>query len=144
MAIKTLVLVILFGGMIYLAERMTARQFRLEQAEFDAIASPTDTVVGAAGPDGKFQRITHDLPAMRETWRPIRFPSGWESRGAAGFPQERAYLDQSMVERNTWCEAHCTGQWRIEVPKGAAPIFWFEDASDAREFMFAWFPFKCS
>ena len=140
---KSLVILAVFGVLIVLAVRMTVRQFRLERAEAEAIASPQGSVVGVAGPDGKFLRVTEGLDVMRGTWHPIRFPSGWESR-CAGFPEERAYFDRTLSDRRAWCEDNCEGAWRVEVPKGAAPIFWFESHRDATEFSFAWFPFKCS
>jgi hypothetical protein len=140
---KVLIPLLVFAGLIALAVRMTLRQFRLEQlsASGDTPAGPA--IVAAADSNGKFQRVTDGLEEMRQTWHPIRFPSGWESR-SGGFPEEKAYSDRNMILRRDWCIENCEEPWRVEVVRGSAPIFWFQSLRDASAFTYAWFPFKCS
>lgn len=139
---KILIPLLVFGGLIALAVRLTLRQFRLDQfAASGTAAGPS--IVAATDAAGKFHRISDALEDMRRSWHPVRFPSGWESR-CSGFPEEKVYSDSNMILRRDWCTAHCEGPWRVEVARGAAPIFWFQSARDASAFTYAWFPFKCS
>jgi hypothetical protein len=141
-AIKILIPLLVFAGLIALAVRMTLRQFRLDQFAATGPASPG--IVAAADAAGKFHRISDGIEEMRRSWHPVRFPSGWESRSSSGFPEEKVYADTNMILRRDWCAEHCTRPWRVEVVRGAAPVFWFESAEDASAFTYAWFPFKCS
>lgn len=141
---KILVPLLVFAGLIALAVRMTLRQFRLDQFAQQAASAPVPTIVGVADENGKFQRVSEGLEEMRAVWHPVRFPSGWESRRSGGFPQERVHLDADMLQRRDWCVKHCIGAWRVEVARGSAPVFWFENQDDANGFTYMWFPFKCS
>lgn len=141
---KFLIPLIFFAVLIAIAVRMTRRQFQLDQ-----FAAPPSLPPGGAGslvaaPDasGAFQRVEEGIEEMRRTWHPVRFPSGWESR-SGGLPEEKVYADATMIQRRDWCLAHCEEAWRVEVPPGNAPVFWFQSARDARDFTEAWFPFKC-
>jgi len=139
---KMLIPLLVFAGLIALAVRMTLRQFRMDQVATSG--SEATGVVGVADASGTFHRVLEGLDEMRRTWHPVRFPSGWESRSSGGFPEERVYADQTMAQRRDWCAKHCRAAWRVEVVKGSAPVFWFESDADARDFTYAWFPFKCS
>ena len=140
---KVLIPLVVFAGLIALAVRMTLRQLRLEQLSASGAAPAGPSIVAAADTAGKFHRISDGLEEMRRDWHPVRFPSGWESR-CGGFPEEKAYSDSNLILRRDWCTAHCEAAWRVEVVRGAAPIFWFQSARDAGAFVDAWFPFKCS
>jgi hypothetical protein len=140
---KILIPLAVFAGLIALAIRMTLRQFRLDRLTDAAAGSATPGIVAAADAAGKFHRVSDGLDEMRRAWHPVRFPAGWESR-SGGFPEEKVYGDANMVLRRDWCMAHCTAPWRVEVVRGVPPVFWFEAASDAAAFTYAWFPFKCS
>lgn len=141
---KILIPLLVFAGLIALAARMTWRQFRIDQFAAPSATPTVGSVVAAADENGKFHRITDGIDEMRQSWHPVRFPSGWESRASAGFPEEKVYADRDLAQRRDWCANHCERAWRVEVAKGAAPVFWFESERDAREFTYAWFPFKCS
>jgi hypothetical protein len=141
---KILIPLLVFAGLIALAVRMTYRQFRVDRFAAPESVAGAGAIVAAADANGTFHRVTEGVEEMRRSWHPVRFPSGWESRASGGFPEERVYADRSMAERRDWCAAHCERAWRVEVVKGAAPVFWFESDRDASEFTYVWFPFKCS
>lgn len=140
---KILIPLVFFAGLIALAIRMTLRQFRLDQFAASASAPAGPSIVAASDTAGKFHRILDGLEEMRQSWHPVRFPSGWESR-CGGFPEEKVYSDSNMILRRDWCLEHCEAPWRVEVVRGSAPVFWFQSERDASGFTYAWFPFKCS
>lgn len=140
---KALIPLVVFAGLIALAVRMTLRQLRLEKSSAPGGPDTGPSIVAAADTTGKFQRVSDGLEEMRQSWHPVRFPSGWESR-SGGFPEEKVYTDSTMILRRDWCTEHCEAPWRVEVVRGAAPVFWFQSARDASAFTYAWFPFKCS
>ncbi|MDF1792723.1 MAG: hypothetical protein P1U88_12475 [Thalassobaculaceae bacterium] len=141
---KILIPLVIFAGLIALAARMTLRQFRLDRLAAPASDPAAGGIVAAADAAGKFHRVSDGIDEMYRSWHPVRFPSGWESRGSGGFPEEKVYSDTNMILRRDWCREQCAQPWRVEVVRGSAPVFWFESAHDAREFTYTWFPFKCS
>lgn len=135
-------LVLVLGGLVWLAIRTTRRQIELSALN-DALAPERRLLVAVDRASGKLLNATAELETVEATWHPVRFPEGWESR-SAGFPTERAYLDRTLDRRRLWCEGNCRAAWRVERPASPAPVFWFEDRRDATAFSLAWFPFKCS
>jgi len=135
-------LVLVFGGLVWLAVRITRRQIALSALN-DALAPEHRLLIAVDRASGQLLDATSELAKVEAGWHPVRFPEGWESR-SAGFPTERAYMDRTLDRRRRWCEDHCKRAWRVERPSSPSPVFWFEDRRDATEFSLAWFPFKCS
>ena len=131
LAMGILLVFVALGGLIWLAIRITRQQIALRK------------LVAVDPSTGAVRDATGDLAMVAESWHPVRFPEGWESR-SAGFPSERAAFDRTLGSRRHWCETKCRGAWRVERADTASPVFWFEDRRDAAAFTLQWFPFKCS
>jgi|GEM_PF-729071 len=138
----TLWLLIALGGMVWLAVRLTRRQIALS-ALTDAMSPAQRTLVAVDRATGQVLDASGEFAQIEASWNPVRFPEGWESRGA-GFPSERVVFDRTLGGRRQWCETRCRGDWRVERPDTGSPVFWFEDRRDAVDFTLFWFPFKCS
>lgn len=138
----TVWLLVGLGGLVWLAVRLTRRQIALS-AMTDAMTPSQRNLVTVDSATGQVRDVSSDLAEVEAGWHPVRFPEGWESRGA-GFPPERVTFDKTLGGRRRWCETQCRGAWRVERPDAPSPVFWFEDRRDAVEFSLHWFPFKCS
>jgi hypothetical protein len=135
-------ILIVLGGLIWLAVRLTRRQIALSTLS-DALTPADRSLVKVDRETGHVVDVRRELAEVESGWHPVRFPEGWESR-SAGFPSERVARDRTLGGRRQWCETRCRGAWRVERPESASPVFWFEDRRDAAEFTLHWFPFKCS
>lgn len=135
-------LILVLGGLVWLAVRLTRRQIALSTIN-DSLAPAHRILVAVDNTTGTVRDVSPELADVESTWHPVRFPQGWESR-SAGFPSERASFDRTLGGRRHWCETRCRGPWRVERPDGSSPVFWFQDRRDAAEFSLHWFPFKCS
>ena len=142
LAMGILLVFVALGGLIWLAIRITRRQIALGDLA-DALSADRRKLVAVDPSTGAVRDATGDLAMVAESWHPVRFPEGWESR-SAGFPSERAAFDRTLGSRRHWCETKCRGAWRVERADTASPVFWFEDRRDAAAFTLQWFPFKCS
>lgn len=135
-------LILVLGGLVWLAIRLTRRQIALG-ALADALTPEQRTMVSVDPVTGRVLDASSDIQMVEAGWHPVRFPEGWESRGA-GFPPDRISFDRTLGARRQWCETRCKGAWRVERPEAPSPVFWFEDRRDAADFTLHWFPFKCS
>lgn len=135
-------LLLVLGGLVWLAVRLTRRQVALS-AITDSLAPARRILVAVDSTTGTVRDASPELADVEATWHPVRFPEGWESR-SAGFPSERASFDRTLGGRRHWCETRCRGPWRVERPESSSPVFWFQDRRDAAEFSLHWYPFKCS
>jgi hypothetical protein len=144
MSAPTLLVLCIFGLLIWLAARMTRNTLRhlSDQEALIDQGGIARLVVEMNPGTGAVEVVSDHLEDMHATWHPIRFPESWESR-SAGFPPEKVEFDGRLSGRRKWCEANCKGRWRVEAPTSLAPVFWFENRYDADGFSLAWYPFKC-
>ncbi len=133
---------LVLGGMVLLAVRLTRRQMALT-AMTEALTPARRSLVAVDPETGRVLDASSELAVIEESWHPVRFPEGWESR-SAGFPPERVQFDRALGGRRKWCETRCRGAWRVEQPESDSPVFWFQDRRDAADFSLHWFPFKCT
>lgn len=135
---KVLGLFLVALALIFLIRRAFYRQSLKDSLTYDGNDGP---LVEVEKDSGEVQDVSHLKGETHESWFPVRFPNRSASR-IGGFSKAHGVNDVNLHGRRDWCETYCTGAWRVEGPKTAAPIFWFENEVDAKEFTFAWFPIK--
>ena len=77
------------------------------------------------------------------TWHPVRLPYNANGGGSRAFPKLNTFKSREPQDMRSWIDTNCAGGWRHEIDEGNNSVFWFEVQSEAREFAWFWFPFKC-